>query len=208
MSWALLEIGAFNGAGVKMTQHAVFEAGRLAKKRTTVNPRQRPLGLLGWEKRLFQANFRSSRKRRGLAETGAVLTKMNGISRRPERGESASHSRPRNAAAARRSRHSSRRRHRPGRSRNSRSRSGIVARAIIIAGSRQRAADDGAADHARQRPAPKPRWAWAGAGAARAEMASVTMAASAINVFLMALTFPHRANRVASESSIFPLNDQ
>jgi hypothetical protein len=40
-----------------MTQNAVFEAGRLAKKRTTVNPRQRPLGLLDWKKRLFQANF-------------------------------------------------------------------------------------------------------------------------------------------------------
>jgi hypothetical protein len=40
-----------------MTQNAVFEAGRLAKKRTTVNPRQRPFGLMDWEKGLFQANF-------------------------------------------------------------------------------------------------------------------------------------------------------
>jgi hypothetical protein len=40
-----------------MTQNAVFEAGRLAKKRTTVNPRQCLLGLLDREKRLFQANF-------------------------------------------------------------------------------------------------------------------------------------------------------
>jgi hypothetical protein len=57
MSWALLEIGTLNGAGVKITRNAVFEAGRLAIKRTTVNPRLRPLGLLDWEKRLFQANF-------------------------------------------------------------------------------------------------------------------------------------------------------
>src|SRR5258707_3902888 len=64
MSWALLEVAPNVGAGVKLTQNTAFQAGRLAKKRTTVNPRQRPRALLDWKRRLFQASFAASPRKR------------------------------------------------------------------------------------------------------------------------------------------------
>src|ERR1700730_10131159 len=111
---------AFSQRRVKVT-HAVFETGRLAKERTTVNPK---LTLLGsWpEKTVFSGQCqRRPRKHAVSANAGPVCNEDERLSRKPARGVPAINSRPRNAVAARRSRRSSRRRHRPDR-RNNRNR--------------------------------------------------------------------------------------